>query len=69
MEEDAPEREPKQLETVLASEAESMYWDRWDRTTTPIGLVIQKSKNTIIVAKKSAHDQESHYWRHPYAGK
>jgi hypothetical protein len=30
-------------------------------------LVIQKSKNTIIVAKKSAHDQESHYWRHPYA--
>ena len=30
-------------------------------------LVIQKSKNTIIVAKKEAHDQESHYWRHPYS--
>ena len=30
-------------------------------------LVIQKSKNTIIVVKKSAHDQASHYWRHPYS--
>jgi hypothetical protein len=29
--------------------------------------VIQKSKNTIIVAKKGAYDQESHYWRPPYS--
>src|SRR2546422_4774227 len=30
-------------------------------------LVMRKSKNTITVVKKSAHDQKSRSWRPPYA--
>src|SRR5437773_224821 len=61
-----PERDPKQLGTVLASEAESTYGiDGTERSRQRPRE--QKSKNTMTAAKKSTHDQESRSWRPPYA--
>ena len=61
-----PERDPKQLGTVLASEAESTYGiDGTERSRQRPRE--QKSKNTMTVVKKSTHGQESRYWRPPYA--
>ena len=61
-----PERDPKQLETVLASETASTYGI--DGTERPRQRPRDPEKQKHYYSgKKSAHDQESHYWRHPYS--
>ena len=61
-----PERDPKQLETVLASETESTYGI--DGTERPRQRPQDPEKQKHYYSgKKNAHGQESRYWWHPYA--
>ena len=61
-----PERDPKQLDTVLESEAESTYGI--DGTERPRQRPHDPEKHKHYYrGKKSTHDQESHYWWNPYA--
>ena len=61
-----PERDPKQLETVLESEAESTYGIDGTERPRQRPRDAEKQKN-YYSGKKSTHGQESRYWWPPYA--
>ena len=61
-----PERDPKQLEAVLESEAECTYGIDGTERQRQRPRDTEKQKH-YDRGKKSTHNQESHYWRHPYA--
>src|SRR3989442_10346619 len=61
-----PERDPKQLATVLESEAEATYGIDGTERLRQRPCDAEKQKN-YYSGKKNAHDQKSRSWRPPYA--